>query len=169
MTFIGDSGLKKYRISRLSILLLCSLFALSTTSCGRVAGTIKSLQFCFKADKDVEYLKNLLQTIALEEQMEYSDQSGISYDSLVRMNANEISGTLRNKYIMVFVTGEHGLGFSATNLGAEDQAIINIGGGRELEAAVALADRVEALVKRDWKIHKIEGHQTNYPLNCAAQ
>ncbi|MEK7661828.1 MAG: hypothetical protein AAB680_07295 [Pseudomonadota bacterium] len=163
--------MNKYYTSRLFKLLLFALLAFPTSSCVRpvTVGPIKAIQFCFTIDKDVNYLKALLQTIALKEHMEYSDISGEQYDRLVKSEVNAIMRMRREKFITVYFGSGDGLGVWATNTSTEDQVIINTHGGRDRQVAIAFSDRVEASLKKDWKIYTSEGGTPNYPLDCTAQ
>lgn len=161
--------MNKNHISRLFQIMLFATLALPTTSCVPAVAQISAFQFCFSSHKDVNYLKALLQTIALKEHMRYSDDSGETYDNLVGMDIDKMTRMRREKFIKVHIRAEDGLGASAINIGTEDQAIVLVSAGREIDVAHAFADRIEATLKKHWNIHTTEGHKPNYPLDCAAQ
>lgn len=164
----------KFRTASIFKISLLLLVATSIVSCVAPQWTVKNIQFCLTEEKDVKYLKDLLRTIAINENLDYLDGSERQYDFLSESKIpaikSRIAGMRRDKYIWLSViTLDEKLGIYASNYDPHEDQVMLVVGGLDPKLAIPLTNRVEAILQKDWKLHVTRNDETNYALNCEAQ
>lgn len=142
---------------------LAIAFVLGVSACGQGEGPFLQVQFCLSAGAGTTELKQVLQQIAREEHMAFTDRSADTDAELRSMNDTLPSGVAHSFPIINVSVRDGALGLGGGNLGLGPNQVA-LGFGPNTPEGRAFANRAVHRLEQSWKLVRVPTDKGAFPL-----
>lgn len=123
------------------------------------------VQTCLENEQGVDRLRRLLNTIAIENGLDYVDSSRARQGELHRIEDFGVPVPSAEGLINIGIRGSRGFGLTAGNLGlSQYEVAIGFSKGRDHAAAEAFSETVVAALRMEWEVYTVPEGRGAFPL-----
>ena len=138
-------------------------FSLGVSACGHGEGPFLQVQFCLTAEAGTTELKQVLQQIAHDERMEFTDRSADT-DTELRAMKDALPPVVAHSFPIINVSVHDGaLGLGGGNLGLGPNQVA-LGFGPNTAEGRAFASRAVHRLELNWKLVRVPTDKGAFPL-----
>lgn len=158
--------MSEMRLWTTPLMAMAMALALSVSACGHGERSFLQVQFCLSKAAGTTELQQVLQQIARDEHMEFTDRSADTEAELRAMKDALPPEVVRSFPIINMSVRRGGVGLGGGNLGlGPDQ--VALGFGPNTPEGRAFASRAVRRLQQNWKLVQVPADKGAFPLkNC---